>query len=136
MKKEAVRLKEPIRSMSIDLTEGCSLRCKYCFADLAAGKKAEKYKLSEDVMRAAVDWLFDDKTSGSKASLKGRPLNIELWGGEPLHNWNILTKLVEYGEKKSKETGKKIHFGGTTNVVEITEERMKYFKEHKINFLM
>lgn len=136
MYKTPIELGEPVRSISLDLTEGCSLRCTYCFADLAAHKKAEKWKLDEDTMKATVDWLFVDSTSGTKAQLEGNNLNIEFWGGEPLHNWDMLTKTVDYAKQKSEETGKKIHFGGTTNVVEITEERMKYFKEHNINFLM
>lgn len=136
MYKTPVDLGEPIKSISLDLTEGCSLRCKYCFADLAAHKKAEKWKLNEDTMEAVVDWLFDDSTSGNAKKMDNEPINIEFWGGEPLHNWDMLVKAVEYSEKKSEETGKPVHFGGTTNVVEITEERLKYFQDHNIHFLM
>jgi len=31
MGKTFLELGTPVRNISIDLTEGCSLRCKYCF---------------------------------------------------------------------------------------------------------
>ncbi len=136
--KSPVELGQPVRSISLDMTEGCSLRCKYCFADLDAKKKAEQYKLTEPVMKAVVDWLFDDKTSGTEEEVNHQGgLSVEFWGGEPLHNWDMVVKTTEYVEQRSKETGKKIRdLGGTTNVVEVTKERLDYMKEHKIHFLM
>ena len=136
--KTPMELGQTVRSISVDLTEGCSLRCTYCFADLIAKKKAENYKLKEETMRKVVDWLFADSTSGIAEDVnKHGGLHFEFWGGEPLHNWDMLVKMTHYIEKKSKETGKQIGgLGGTTNVVEITEDKLKFFKEHHINFLM
>lgn len=138
MGKTPVELGVPIRSASIDLTEGCSLACKYCFADLLSKKKSEKWKLTEDVMKAAIDWLFADSTSGTAEEVNAEGgIRIEFWGGEPLHNWDMLVKMTEYIESKSKETGKRIgELSGTTNVVEIDKEKLEFFKEHNINFLM
>ncbi len=125
-------------AISLDMTEGCSLRCKYCFQDLGLGKKLENRKLTEDVMRQAVDWLFDDNTSGSVEYVNSQGgLSIEPWGGEPMHNFDMIVKTYEYALQKSKQTGKKLKsMGGTTNAVEFTEERLKWCSERNINWLV
>jgi uncharacterized protein len=125
------------RNLSIDMTEGCSLRCKYCFADFASEKK-ENRKLTKEVMKAAIDWLFDDETSGTVEEVNNSGgLGFEPWGGEPLHNFEMVKETYEYLIKKSEETGKKIgHIGGTTNAVEFTEERLQWCKERNINWLI
>lgn len=124
-------------NLSLDMTEGCSLRCKYCFADFQA-KKREDRKLTEEVMMQAVDWLFDDGNSGTVEEVnKQGGLGFEPWGGEPFHNFDMIKKTYEYFEQKSKETGKKIrHIGGTTNAVEFTEERLRWCAERNITWLI
>jgi len=60
-------------------------------------EKKENRKLTEQTMVDTINWIFDDKTSGEVTDVnKSGGLKIELWGGEPLHNWDILVKLVEY----------------------------------------
>jgi radical SAM protein with 4Fe4S-binding SPASM domain len=89
-------------------------------------------------MKAAIDWLFDDGTSGTVEEVNRMGgLSFEPWGGEPLHNFEMLQKTYEYFVQKSKETGKKIrHIGGTTNGIEFTEERLKWMKERNITWLI
>jgi len=48
-------------------------------------------------MKDVIDWIFDDKTSGNYNDInKNGGLLIEFWGGEPLHNWDMLVKTTEY----------------------------------------
>lgn len=125
-------------AISLDMTEGCSLRCKYCFQDLGLGKKLESRKLTEEVMHQAVDWLFDDNTSGSVEYVNSQGgLSIEPWGGEPMHNFDMIVKTYEYALEKSKQTGKKLRsMNGTTNAVEFTEERLQWCRDRGIHWLV
>lgn len=126
------------RNLSLDLTEGCSLRCKYCFQDIGVNNKREDRKLTEEIMMQAVDWLFDDNTSGTVDEVNNSGgLGFEPWGGEPWHNFEMIQKTYEYFVEKSKQTGKKIgHIGGTTNAVEFTEEKLKWCAERNITWLI
>lgn len=136
MGKTFQELGNPLRSISVDLTEGCSLRCKYCFQDLKSEKK-ENRKLTEQTMVDTINWIFDDKTSGEVTDVnKSGGLRIELWGGEPLHNWDILVKLVKYQKEKSFFTGKKVKFGGTTNQVEFTRDRLQFLYDNNVSLLV
>ena len=136
MGKSFTELNKPLRVISLDLTEGCSLRCKYCFQDFKSEKK-ENRKLTEKIMKDTVDWLFDDKTSGYYNDInKNGGLLIEFWGGEPLHNWDMLVKTTEYQNEKSRLTGKNVKFGGTTNQVEFTVERIQYLYDNNVNLLI
>lgn len=124
-------------NLSLDMTEGCSLRCKYCFQDFVQ-KKREDRKLTEEVMMQQVDWLFDDETSGTVEEVnRSGGLGFEPWGGEPFHNFEMIQKTYEYFVEKSKQTGKKIrHIGGTTNGVEFTEEKLRWCQERNITWLI
>ena len=136
MGKTFLELGTPVRNISIDLTEGCSLRCKYCFQDFLSEKR-ENRKLTESMMKDIIDWYFDDKITGTQDEVnKTGGLGIELWGGEPMHNWEILVKLVEYQNEKSKITGKKIKYGGTTNQVEFSKERLEFLYQNNVHLLI
>lgn len=126
------------RNLSLDMTEGCSLRCKYCFQDFNGGKKREERKLTEEIMKQQVDWLFKDETSGTVEEVnQAGGLSFEPWGGEPFHNFEMIKKTYEYFVQKSQETGKKIgHIGGTSNGVEWTEENLKWCQERNITWLL
>lgn len=136
MGKSFTELNKPLRVISLDLTEGCSLRCKYCFQDFKSEKK-ENGKLTENVMKDVIDWMFDDKTSGNYNDInKQGGILIEFWGGEPLHNWDMLVKTTEYQKEKSKISGKNVKFGGTTNQVEFTRDRLQYLYDNNVNLLI
>lgn len=88
-------------------------------------------------MKKAIDWLFDDNTSGPVEEVNSKGgLAIEFWGGEPFHNFEMMKKTYSYAMEKSKQTGKKVRFSGTTNGIELTEERLRWSQERHINWLI
>lgn len=114
-----------INSVSIDTTEGCSLRCSYCFCDTVANK-LENNKLSIDAGKEIIDWLFSDDVSEDGI------INIDWWGGEPFHNFDTLKTLSEYAI--SKQTDKKhVQFSATSNIISITEEKLNWCIENKLH---
>ena len=124
-----------ITSITLNTTEGCSLRCKYCFADINAGKK-EGRNLSSETMKKVIDWLFADSTSGTALDLGTNSLGISFWGGEPFHNWPILKEAVLYANELSNSTGKKVNFSAATNMIELNKEKLDFIKKHKIGLTL
>jgi len=111
---------------SIDLTEKCNLRCSYCFRnDLMADRD-----LTEEMGKRILDWWI------SKADIS-QHIEITWWGGEPLLKWELLKTLTKYAENKLKKIGAKdFCFGGTTNGILYTPEKVEWLKQHNALFMV
>jgi len=112
----------PITAINLDVTNDCILRCDYCFR----GKK-NKQKLSWDVAAKTMDFLI-------RHSQDQRDLQVALFGGEPLMEFELIRKLVPYAEQKAAYYGKKIHFSATTNCVLVNDEIISFFRRHEMKF--
>lgn len=119
----------PITAASINLTRRCSLQCSYCFSHCYTDKN--KHDMTEETAFKILDWLFDSENSGDE-----KKIDISFWGGEPLLRWDLIQKMVPYAEKLAKEKNKSVIFGGTTNVVHLTEDKFEYMDQHNIRFLL
>ena len=117
-----------IKAMCLHLAHDCNLRCEYCFAKGGAfdGKRE---LMSFEVAKAAIDYLV-------KASGKRRNLEIDFFGGEPLMNFGVLKKTVEYARSIEGENNKNFRFTVTTNAYHITDEMNKYLNENMHNIVV
>lgn len=102
---------------------------KNCFS--GCFKEYEGHDLDEDLAFRIIDWVMDPQTHGENESV-----DVSFWGGEPLMKWDLLKKIVLYAEEKAREAGIEVTFGGTTNVVLLTEDKFDFMDEHKIHFLL
>ncbi len=102
---------------SIEVTERCNLRCKYCiYHEEGAGfRDFGKKDISIDTLRKAIDLL---KQSTSDEFV------ISFYGGEPLLRFDLIKWCIEYAKKTL--TGKKLRFNMTTNATLITDEIADY----------
>jgi len=121
---EKVALPKPV-ACTIDLTEACNLACDYCFT-FSDHKKRD---LTEKLGRSIIDWWLPQTDQNSK-------IDIAWWGGEPLLKWNLLKKLTYYSKKLANELGREVKFGGTTNGVLYTPDKVEWCLEHKSLFLV
>jgi uncharacterized protein len=112
----------PITAINLDVTNDCILRCDYCFK----GKK-DKQKLSWNVAAKTMDFLI-------RHSQDQRDLQVALFGGEPLMEFDLIKKLVPYAEQKAAYYGKKIHFSVTTNCVLVNDQIISFFRRHQMKF--
>ncbi len=117
---------QPVSAISIDLTEGCSLRCTYCFCDTEAEKK-EGNVLDVEVGKRAIDLLLSKEFSGDL-----QEVTVEWWGGEPFTQFPKIKQLAEYAKEKSNGTGKKVKFGATTNIVSLTEDKVQWMIDNNL----
>ncbi|HTJ80839.1 MAG TPA: radical SAM protein, partial [Polyangiaceae bacterium] len=71
------------------LTRACNLACGYCFA----GEK-KRARMPLDVGEKAIEFAL------ASASSRGEPLEIELFGGEPLLEWDLLVALATLARER------------------------------------
>ncbi len=117
-----------IKSMCLNVSHNCSLRCEYCFAD-GGSYKTERQNMSFEVAKAAIDLLI--KKSGTR-----RNLEVDFFGGEPLLNMDVVKKTVEYGRSKEAEHGKNFRFTITTNAYSLPDEDIDFFNKEMFNVVL
>lgn len=113
-----------IHIMYLILTNECNLRCQYCFLENNPNYKKERKSMSTQVALMAIDKFgnyLDEQ--GIKDGL------VLFYGGEPLINYDVLQKVVDY----SKKFHNPIEFSLVTNGTLINQERADYLKENNVN---
>ncbi|MDO5713198.1 MAG: thioether cross-link-forming SCIFF peptide maturase [Tissierellia bacterium] len=117
-----------IKALCLHVAHDCNLRCKYCFA--AQGNfKGQRLLMDEDTGKKAFDFLI-------KHSGKRKNLEVDFFGGEPLMNFSLIKKLVEYGRSLEKKYNKHFRFTITTNGILLDDDKIKYINENMDNVVL
>ncbi len=128
VKEAAARNKSVIKSMCLHMAHDCNLRCKYCFAS-TGDFHGERSLMPENVAMAAMDFLIEK--SGSR-----RNLEVDFFGGEPLMNFDVVKKTVEYGRSLEKAHDKNIRFTITTNGLMLNQEILDFINREMNNVVI
>ncbi|MCT4621459.1 MAG: thioether cross-link-forming SCIFF peptide maturase [Marinisporobacter sp.] len=123
-----VNRKPVVKALCLHVAHDCNLLCKYCFAS-QGDFEGQRCLMSEEVGKKALDFLIEN--SGNR-----RNLEVDFFGGEPLMNFDVVKKLVEYGRSIEKAAGKRFRFTITTNGVLLNDENMKYINENMDNVVL
>lgn len=117
-----------VKAICLHVAHDCNLACKYCFA----GKgeyDGPKGLMSLETGKRALDFLIEQ--SGTRKNLE-----VDFFGGEPLLNWEVCKKLVEYGRSKEKEYNKNFRFTLTTNGVLVNDEIIDFCNKEMGNVVL
>ncbi len=117
-----------IKAMCLHVAHDCNLACKYCFAS-EGNYNGHKEIMSYEVGKKAFDFLVAN--SGNR-----RNLEVDFFGGEPLLNFEVVKKLVDYARGLEKKHNKNFRFTITTNGVLLNEENTKYINENMVNVVL
>jgi len=117
-----------VKALCLHIAHDCNLACKYCFAGEGEyhGRTA---LMSLEVGKKALDFLVEN--SGSR-----RNLEVDFFGGEPLMNFEVVKKIVEYGREIEKTHDKKFRFTLTTNGVLLDDEIMEFANKEMANLVL
>jgi len=85
--------------------------------------------MSFETGRRALDFLIEN--SGSR-----RNLEVDFFGGEPLMNFDVVKRLVEYARSVEGEKGKNFRFTLTTNGVLIDDEVIDFANREMSNVVL
>ena len=120
--------KTVVKALCLHIAHDCNLGCKYCFAEEGEyhGRRA---LMSFEVGKKALDFLI--LNSGNR-----RNLEVDFFGGEPLMNWEVVQRLVEYGRSQEGLHGKKFRFTLTTNGMLLNDEIMEFCNQEMSNVVL
>jgi radical SAM peptide maturase (CXXX-repeat target family) len=110
------------RNITFQVTDECNLACSYCY-QICKGTKA----MSIDTARKVIDNIFGYKYQLVDKDTCG--LVIDMIGGEPFLQCELIDKIIEYTLKKiimtDSEFKYRIRFGLTSNGTLYTEEEVQ-----------
>ena len=117
-----------VKALCLHVAHTCNLNCGYCFA--SQGKyHGDRALMSFEVGKQALDFLMDH--SGTR-----RNLEVDFFGGEPLMNWDVVKRLVEYARSVEKERGKNFRFTLTTNGMLIDDDVIDFANREMSNVVL
>lgn len=119
----------------LNITESCNLRCEYC-------KYSGKYPFSrshsdtfmnEDVALKSINFFLHRARSNHLSEEKSY---IGFYGGEPLINFKLIKKSVDYVNNNFANLKDKIKFSMTTNMTLLTNEIIDFFIQNDVSLLV
>ncbi|QNK41196.1 Cys-rich peptide radical SAM maturase CcpM [Caproicibacter fermentans] len=123
-------LDRKLPKITLQLTQNCNFRCKYCVYSEEHNMKQRTHsnkRMSWETAKKAVDFLLAH-------SADSPDVNIGFYGGEPLLEFPFIQQIVEYSERVF--SGKKLTFNITTNGSLLTDEIIRYFEKHDVSLMI
>lgn len=117
-----------VKALCLHVAHDCNLRCSYCFAG-QGDFKGERSLMSLETAKKAIDFVIE-------ASKDRTNIEIDFFGGEPLMNYDVVQKTVEYARSKGAQARKNFHFTITTNGLLLTPEKRKWLNENMDNIVL
>lgn len=117
-----------IKALCLHIAHTCNLTCDYCFAK-QGNFSGERALMSFEVGKRAIDFLIEN--SGTR-----RNLEVDFFGGEPLMNFDVVKKIVEYARSVEKEHNKNFRFTLTTNGMLIDDEVIEFANKECVNVVL
>lgn len=120
-------LDSALEKITLQVTQQCNLRCEYCIYSGDSGnyqnRPHKNKKMSFETARKGIDFLIEHSQDANR-------LNVSFYGGEPLLEFELIQRCVEYANEKAE--GKEVSFSITTNATLLTEDIIDYLSENGI----
>lgn len=108
-----------VNDITLQVTRNCNFKCRYClFANSNEITRGHEHQdMDWETARKSVDFLYDHSKDAQEVS-------ISFYGGEPLLNYSLIKKTVEY--TNDKFFSKKVNYRMTINGSILSDEIMKF----------
>lgn len=123
-------LSRKISKITLQLTQQCNFRCKYCIYSENINQQQRSHsnnKMSWETAQKAIDFLWHH-------SVDSDSIDIGFYGGEPLLEFPMIKKAVAYSKKIFK--GKDLTFSITSNGTLLTEDIIQFFADHDVHLMI
>lgn len=122
-------LNNNLNNITLQTTMGCNFYCAYCSfsGEGVLDRTHQNTHMKWETAKAALDFFVEH-------SRYSPILDISFYGGEPLLNYPVIKKSVNYLIEKS--FGKKLCFHMTTNAYLLNEEVVEFLKENSFDLLV
>ncbi|QDU69569.1 radical SAM/SPASM domain-containing protein [Engelhardtia mirabilis] len=116
------------RKMMLMVQSNCNLKCTYCY-EVQSGFHSTGTGMDYETGVRSIEFLI--QRSGRRPDVE-----ITFFGGEPLLNFDLIKRLVDYSKSREAETGKAFYYQVTTNGTLLTDEIIAYMVEHEFSVML
>lgn len=123
-------LQRKLPKITLQVTQNCNFRCTYCIYNGPSHSRQRtrsNKRMSWKTAKDAVDFLWNH-------SVDSPQVDIGFYGGEPLLEFSLIKKVVDYSERRL--LGKKLTFSMTTNGSLLTTEVIHFLQDHNFGLLI
>ncbi len=123
-------LQRKLAKITLQVTQNCNFRCKYCIYNGSPATRQRSHsnkRMSWQTARDAVDFLWNH-------SADSPTVDIGFYGGEPLLEFELMKKIIDYSERKFY--GKELTFTITTNGTLLTTEILEFLQDHNFSLVI
>jgi uncharacterized protein len=120
----------------LNVTEDCNLRCAYCkySGQYPYARTHGNRRMEEGTALAAIRFMLD--RSDYLLSYTNENLGVGFYGGEPLLNFDLISKCVDFVLREASHLRDRITFAMTTNLALDKLERIDYLVDHDFSILV
>ncbi len=125
------KLSNELTTLTLVVTEQCNLRCRYCvYSGMYHFERSHSFrKMSAEIAFKAIDFFLNRCKNSSKVF-------ISFYGGEPLLNFELIKKCVEYTNARSKQINKTVKYSITTNGTLLQRKILDFLIKNKIGLVI
>ena len=116
-----------LQGMCLLIDGRCNLVCSYCFVRNRTTSR-HLSAMNFEKARGAIDFLLQNSPY--------EEVEVDFFGGEPLLNFPVLQDIVNYGNKRTLEAGRKINFTLTTNAMLLTSPIQEFLIDNQIETVL
>lgn len=121
-------LNNRLNVITLQVTQQCNLRCDYCvYSGSYEGRMHSNKNMTFNIAKKGIDFIINN-------SIESPNLTIGFYGGEPLLNFDLIKRCVEYVDEKIE--GREITFHITTNGTLLNDKIMDFFVEYDFSLLI
>jgi uncharacterized protein len=123
------------KELILEVTQVCNFRCKYCcYSEHYSNTRSHgKGQMDMATAKLAVDYYMDNFYKVRQRNPFRNP-TIAFYGGEPLVNYELIEKVVEYVRNKFSNVN--FDFTITTNGLLLTDKIMDFFVENNFSIIV
>ncbi len=122
-------MENKIKYLILNVTYNCNFKCRYCnFANNNPTiRNTESINMKWEIAEKALDFAL-------KHSTESEILAIGFYGGEPLMNFDVIKKTIDYCSNIL--TNKRFEFSMTTNLSLLNEKMLDFLILHNVDLLV
>lgn len=125
-------LHHSVEQITLGVTEACNMRCKYCIysGNYADWRSHSQRSMTWETAKKGIDFLLEH---ARHAPNPRKPIALGFYGGEPLLEFPLMKKCVQYAQKK---TGRPLAITLTTNGTPLNDEMVKFMADNHVYLIV